>query len=219
MDSGRSLLRPILLTAFVLAVPIVPFLLLGASFEERLEIWFRGEMSQEVRFGLIVALMAADLLLPIPSSMVSTYGGGVLGLWPAATASWLGMTAGATIGFSLARVFGKPFAERRAAASDLDRMVSLTQRFGPVALVLTRALPILAEACVLLMGATGLSWRRFLVPVAAANAVIAVAYSAFGAYFREHESLLAAVIAAGLVPLAATLLSRRWLGRARLRQE
>jgi uncharacterized membrane protein YdjX (TVP38/TMEM64 family) len=209
VDTGRPLRRAILITAVVLAVPIIPFLLLGSTFEDRVAGWFRGEMSTAERFTFLVALLASDLLLPVPSSMVSTYGGGVLGMWPAAAASWLGMMLGATIGFALARLFGKPFAVRRVLADDLDRLQGLTQRFGPAALVLTRALPILAEACVLLMGATGLSWRRFLVPVAAANAVIAVAYSAFGAYFQERNSLLVAVIAAGLIPLAVALLARQ----------
>ena len=204
-----------LLTVTVLAVPIVPFLVLGAPFEEQVELWFRGEMSAELRFGLIVALLASDLLLPVPSSMVSTYGGGVLGLWPAAAASWLGMTLGASIGFSLARALGRPFAVRRASAEDLDRMADLTRRFGPTALILTRAIPILAEACVLLTGATGMSWRRFLVPVSAANLVISVTYAAFGVYFKGHDALLSAVIASGLAPLAALWCVRRWLATAK----
>ena len=202
-----------LLTAAVLAVPIIPFLILGSAFEADVEEWFRREWSLKLRFALVVVLLSADLLLPVPSSMVSTYAGGVMGLWPAAAASWLGMTLGAVIGFALARLLGRPFAARRTSSADAAALASLASRFGPLALVLTRALPILAEACVLLLGAAGLSWRRFLIPVAIANLAIAVTYSACGVYFQGRDSLPAAVIAAGVLPLLAALATRRWLSR------
>jgi hypothetical protein len=40
--------------------------------------------------------------------------------------------------------------------------------------------PVLAEASVLFFGTTDLSWRRFLVPVALGNLVIALGYAALG---------------------------------------
>ncbi|MGH7127384.1 MAG: hypothetical protein ACREJB_05445, partial [Planctomycetaceae bacterium] len=62
-----------------------------------------------------------------------------------------------------------------------------------------------------LMGAGGLSWRRFLVPIVAANLVISLIYAAFGEYFRERDALLTAVVFSGTVPLAIALIVRqRW---------
>ncbi|MEX2287203.1 MAG: VTT domain-containing protein [Planctomycetaceae bacterium] len=210
----RTLFRALLLTAAALLVPVVPFLFLGAPFEQRIEGWFRdAELSRSARFALIVAALSTDIFLPVPSSMVSTYGGGVLGTWPATAASWLGMTVGAFLGFALSRAFGPAFAARLAGASDLDRMARLADRFGPLALVLTRALPILAEACVLLMGATRLQWRRFVFPVMASNFVVSLSYAACGEYFQERNSLPIAVVASGTVPLLVALLARRRLSR------
>jgi uncharacterized membrane protein YdjX (TVP38/TMEM64 family) len=207
----RSILRATLLIAVVLLVPILPLLFLGLSFEDRVIGWFEQELSDGVRFALIVAVLAGDLFLPIPSSMVSTYGGGILGTWPATAASWLGMTLGAAAGFGLARVFGNRFSARYAGAGDLQQMAALSRKFGPLALVLTRALPILAEACVLLMGATRLSWRRFLVPVLAGNFVVSLTYAACGEYFEGKDALLLAVLLSGIVPLGIAVIARRWL--------
>ncbi len=214
----RCVLRATLLLSLFLAVSIVPFLFLGESFEIRVREWFeidsaRSQVSDGVRMTFVVAVLATDIVLPIPSSAVSTWAGGTLGIWPATIVSWLGMTLGATLGFGLARLLGTQFARRRAAAHDLDRMAALARKYGPLALVLTRALPILAEACVLLMGASRLSWQRFFVPVAASNLVIAVTYSACGQYFREKNALPMAVVASGTIPLLAALLARRWLPR------
>ena len=74
------------------------------------------------------------------------------------------MTIGATIGFVLARAIGRPLAARLVEPRDLDRMELLTRRFGPKTLVLCRALPVLAEASVLLVGAMRLPWLKFFVP-------------------------------------------------------
>lgn len=207
----RSILRATLLIALAICVPVIPLLILGLSFEERVGSWFQQELSPATRFAMIVAALATDLVLPIPSSVVSTYGGGVLGILPATLASWLGMTIGAVLGFGLARSFGEPLARRFANPEDLQRMTGLSRRFGPLALVLTRALPILAEACVLLMGASRLSWSRFLLPVVLSNLAISLTYAVFGRYFSDIDALPAAIVASAIVPLAAALFIRRRL--------
>ena len=200
---------------FVLAavsVPIFPLLVLGLAFEDRVAERVRAaELSPAGRFGVIVGVLALDILLPVPSSAVSTWGGAVLGAWAGAAASALGMTAGAVLGFALARALGMRFASRFAGAADLEQTAALYRRFGPMALAVTRALPILAEACVLLVGAAGLSWRRFLVPVVVGNVVVSVTYAACGQYFQGRDALPVAVIASGTVPLLLALVARRWL--------
>lgn len=202
--------RHVLFVAAVLLIPIFPFLLLGEAFEERVAQWSRRHLAGEtadvgVKFGVVTGLLAADLFLPIPSSAVSTYAGGVMPLASAAAASWLGMTAGACLGFGLARGLGRPFAARRAGQDDLERMHGLAERYGPLTLVLTRPLPLLAEACVLLLGTTRLSWRRFLAPVLVSNLVISLTYTVCGRAFAGQSGFWPAVILSGTIPLLAAL--------------
>lgn len=211
-ESASPMLRSALILTAVLAVPVLPLLVLGLSFESQLTDWLSAERSPTVHFLVIVAILATDIFLPVPSSAVSTYAGGSgLGMWPAVAASWIGMTLGAVIGFSLARGLGDRFTTRFAGARDLDQMSALTRKYGPMAIVLTRALPILAEACVLLMGATGLSWRRFLPAMILSNLAISITYAAFGVYFAGTAALPAAIVASGTVPLAVALLARKWM--------
>jgi len=201
-----------LIGAFLL-VPIIPFLLLGESFESQVEAFLKAqsEFSSWTHCLLVIGALAIDIFLPIPSSAISTYAGGVLGTGLATVASWIGMTLGSVIGFGLARMMGRPFAVRLAGADDVERIEQFAQRFGPLALVLTRALPILAEACVLLMGATQLSWRRFLPAVVLCNLVISLTYSACGEYFQKMDALPAAVVASGTIPLLTALAIRKWM--------
>ena len=206
-----SFLKPVLVMAVVLAVPIVPFLFLGAEFESAVSNWVRRDMSPGMRGTVVVGVLATDIFLPIPASAVSTWAGGVLGWGPGMLASWSGMTLGAVLGFGLARAFGQRFARRFAADRDLSGLQSTTRRYGPLALMVTRALPILAEACVLLVGATRLSWRQFLWPVALGNLIVSIVYCACGAISREYDSLLPAAVISGTIPLFLALVARRWL--------
>jgi uncharacterized membrane protein YdjX (TVP38/TMEM64 family) len=159
----------------------------------------------------VIGVLASDVLLPVPSSFVSTLAGSRLGVWIGAAAIWLGMTAGAVGGFALARWFGRPLAERFVAADDLHRMQGLSDRAGPGMLVLTRALPVLAEASVLLLGAMRLPWRRFLPAVALANLGLALAYAALGHFAYQNGHLAVALVASIALPVLATTLSRQWL--------
>ena len=205
--------RPLLIVLAVVCVPIFPLLLLGLSFEDHVSTIVQSpDLSSAGRFWLIVGVLSSDIFLPIPSSAVSTWGGGVLGLWRATLAASLGTTAGAVLGFACAKLFGGRFAQWRAGR-DLERASELSRRLGPPALLVTRALPILAEACVLLVGVGGLSWRRFLPPVVAGNVVVSFAYAACGRYFAGSNAMPWVIIASGTVPLLIAIGVRNRLSR------
>ena len=212
MRRAHDLRRPLILISLVLLVLIVPFLLLGDSFEAQVQEWVQQEWSTRTRFWMIVLILSLDILLPIPSSGVSTYAGGKLGFLSGTLASWLGMSLGAVLGFALARWLGRPFA-LRFGGRDVSAIEGAQLQFGPAVLVFTRALPILAEACVLLMGVLKLPWRNFLPAVLLSNLVISMAYAAFGAYFVERDSLAVAVIASVLLPLGIAILVRKRIRR------
>ena len=207
----RSILRATALGAVILLIPVVPFLLLGESFEGRVSGWVEQDWSTGARFGAIVAVLGIDIFLPIPSSAVSTYAGGSLGVVLGAVASWIGMTLGAVVGFALARLLGRPFAVRFASKQELQQMEAMTQRHGPLVLVMTRALPILAESCVLLMGATRLEWRRFLPAVLGCNLVLSVLYATIGGLASQVDSLPLALVVSAVIPLLVSVAVRRRL--------
>jgi uncharacterized membrane protein YdjX (TVP38/TMEM64 family) len=214
-----SLGRPLLILTLVLAVPVLPFVLFG----ERLEGWFSALFdpppSPLATWWLIAAALATDVLLPVPSSMLGTLAGAQLGIVGGTTATWTGMTVGALVGFALARRWGRPLAVRLAAADDIDRLDRLAARMGPVLIVLTRAVPVLAESSVLLLGVNRLAWRRLLPALLASNLGIAVAYAAFGELAGRLGWLPLAMGISVAAPLAATAIARWWLARRGLRSE
>ena len=196
------------LPLLIVTALILPLLVLGLAFEDQVKGWVTAEWSAQTQFWIIVAALSGDILLPVPSSGVSTYAGGTLGLAGGTFASWLGMTAGGVVGFGLSRLLGRRFA-KRFGGEDVEGLDRFSARYGTAALLLTRPLPLLAEACVLLVGAAQLPWRKFLIVIAASNLVISLCYAAAGAYFQDQGVLPQAIIAAALLPLGATLLVRR----------
>lgn len=211
----RPVIRATLMLLLFLAIPIIPFLVMGQSFEQDVQHWLAQEQAttSRIQFALVAGILASDILLPIPASAVITFAGGEMGLWPSTLWSWIGMNVGACLGFGLSKVLGRPFARRFAEPEDLERIERVSDRLGGLVLIATRPLPILAEACVLMIGTTNLSWRRFLPPVLLMNFVLALFYSACGAGIEDRQNLVIVSIASGTIPLLLALWIRRRLSR------
>jgi uncharacterized membrane protein YdjX (TVP38/TMEM64 family) len=202
----RSLF-PVLLVVLVLAVPIVPFLACGHSMEQWIDDWLRQNLPAATVAVATVVLLAVDVLLPVPSSVVCTVAAHRLGFSLGTCCSWLGMTVGAMAAFLAARLLGRVIVERLSTPEDLERADRLSRHYGPAVLVIARPIPVLAEASVLLLATTDLAWQRFMLPIALSNLGIALAYSALG----HLLSLPLAIASSIALPLLATLIaSKLW---------
>ena len=206
-----KLARMLLLLALALAVPIVPFLLYGAESESYVRSWFEPGLPRSTVVLAVVLALASDVLLPIPSSVVSTFAGAQLGIATATVASWFGMTAGAMIGYGLARWLGRPVAERLSSASDLDQLEGVARRFSAAVLVVARPVPVFAEASVVLAGMLHLPLRQFLPAVAGSNLAISIVYASFGHLAGQQTWLPLALACSVAVPLLLMLAARRCL--------
>ena len=202
--------RLLLWLCLALLIPIVPFVILGEGFEDRLLNWIQsGLPDAQIALGL-GGLLAVDLLLPVPSTAVTTYAGGVLPWGLAFLCAWLGLSAGHLIGFVLARRLGRPFAERWSSPQHLQQLDRLSLRYGPVILVATRALPLLSEASVLLLGITRCPFWLGTFAVVLSNAVIAAVYVSVGAWFQDSPALFYAIIGSAVLPLLPLWWLRKW---------
>ncbi len=207
MDAGNHrLFHWILLIAVALAVPIVPFLVFGESAESKTARWLNFSDSRGAAAVLVIGLLAGDIVLPVPSSIVSTFAGKALGFWLGTAASWCGMTIGASAAYWLVRWFGRPLARRLSSEEELARMDALAARHGILILILARPIPVLAEASVLVIGTMRIGWWRFFAAIGLSNLGIAAAYAALG----DRVELPIAMAAAIAVPVVVAI-AARWL--------
>lgn len=198
------------LIALAVAVPLVPWLLVGARLDHAVAAWLDPPPPPAILAAAEVGVLAADILLPVPSSLVTTLGGASLGVLAGTACGWLGMTIGSLAGWWLGRVAG---IRRLARLDPADRaaLAARQRRYGPLLVVVTRPLPILAEAAALVAGAAGMPARVFLVAAAASNLAIAFAWSLAGSLGREADSLQWVAVASLAVPaaVAAVIAARR----------
>jgi uncharacterized membrane protein YdjX (TVP38/TMEM64 family) len=202
-------MRWALLWTALIALVLVPFFLFEDEFNALAGRIATGEVSSSVAALAIGALLALDVFLPVPSSIVSTAAGVLLGLWPGASVVWAGMTAGSLVGYFVG-VRSAPLAQRLVGTAGLARAAALADRYGTWAVVLCRPVPVLAEATVVFAGLVRAPLRRFLWLTAGSNLGIAVGYAAIGAFSMRLDSFLIAFVGAVAVPGVA-LIAARWL--------
>lgn len=201
-----------LLTVLALAVILVPF----AIWEEPITAWVESALAEEDQRTqlavLLSGLLAVDVLLPIPSSLISTAAGYSFGLFGGALISWAGMTAGACLGYALGAVPARAFTRRFVGDAELLRAQSAFARWGHWALIVCRAAPVLAEASVVFAGVTRMRFGSFLFFIALANLAVALVYAWVGALALQTSSFLLAFAGSILLP-GAVLLALRGLRR------
>lgn len=196
------------LVAVAVVAAALPFLLLGEGFETQVAGWLRQPRPYGLLAALLTASLAADILLPIPSSVAVSYAASQLGVLPAAVCGTIGLTISCEVGYRLGRcVAGRPQSDTAAGPTLL-------------AVAATRAVPLLAEATVFLAGGVRMPHGRFLAVATASNAVVCLLYGGLGrlgfAAGRELLTLAISVaVPVALSGIAAVVVRRRTLREPR----
>lgn len=150
--------------------------------------------------ALSVALLASDIVLPIPSSVLMTFNGALFSLLPGATVSLIGLLAGSLLGYGLARVYGKKLLQIVAANRKDESVSTFFERYGFVAVVLSRPIPLIAEMITCMAGTADMPLGRFLVAQLVGGVPLAFGYAWAGEYAADHNTALLALFVAVAVP-------------------
>ena len=103
---------------------------------------------------LMIALLAADLFLPIPSSLIMVLNGAAFGVLWGSVFSLVGSVGGEWLGFELVRRYGRTASSRIAGDDELERLSRVFARHGAAVVVVTRALPVVMGAITLIVRLT-----------------------------------------------------------------
>ena len=203
------------LTALVMLVPIIPFVIVGEQSERWIvdNLLTDSSLSDGNPFALlaVVLVLASDILLPVPSSAVMTFTGASLGWLAGSVLCFIGLTLSCLIGYLLGRYFGLPLVRRFVANDELQEMTERLDKPGLWVLAGLRGVPVAAEASVLVAGVVRLAAGRFWLAVTVANLSISVIYNALGHYARGADWLVYALVISVLLPLLLLLVW--WLVR------
>ena len=141
---------------------------------------------------LSVGLLWADVALPIPSTPLLVANGAAFGLLPGALVSLVGGVGATLLAWRLGRLYEARRSAGVSAGAGLERArLERTQaeryltRWGGWAIVLTRPIPILAEAVALLAGTLPLSACRVALYALIGHLLPCFGYAYLGACLRS----------------------------------
>jgi uncharacterized membrane protein YdjX (TVP38/TMEM64 family) len=210
---SKALLRLVGIVAVVLLVPLATLAAWGGLGDAWLAEWQASPPPASTIAAALVALLAADILLPVPSGPLITLASTQLGIVATTWWAWVGLTVGAVAAFAIARWGGPRIATRFAKPDDLLALSASASRNLPMLILVTRPLPMLSEIAVLLLGLLGCRWREFLPSLVIANAIVAAVFAALGSYAADHDLIVSAVAFSIAAPLGlAWWIRRRWFG-------
>jgi uncharacterized membrane protein YdjX (TVP38/TMEM64 family) len=208
-DTRWGSVRLAFLVIAVAALIIAPFLLWGRPVEAMTHDFLHRASGRPVLAGMVLAgLLALDIVAPIPSSLVGTACGVVLG-FPGGTITGLtGMTLGCALGYWIGLACRTP-ADRLAGDREMRRLETWQSRWGVWVLAAARPVPVLAEASILFAGLTRMPLRQVAPVVVLSNLGVSAAYAAVGAWAAQTHSFLLAFLGATVLPGVAIWLARR----------
>lgn len=159
-----------------------------------------------------IVLIWADLVLPVPQTVVIAALGIVYGTVFGGLLGSVGLITGGFLGYVLMLTSARKMVQRFVGPQSLNKMESLFERGGAWAIVLTRSLPYsIPEAMVFLAGLAGMPMRKFTAAVIVGSVPTAFAFAAIGAGWADQPILalvVSYVLPILLLPIALLLMRR-----------
>jgi uncharacterized membrane protein YdjX (TVP38/TMEM64 family) len=202
---------------WAVAGTVLGLLLLGFLVGEALDIPLLADPTHRLGQGgmvgaiLVVALLSLDAVLPVPASLVMVASGALYGTVTGVLLALLGRVLMALSGYTIGQR-GGPLVARLVPPDGRDRADGLLRRWGAMAIVVTRPVPLLAEIMTILAGVSEIGWARVAAAAFVGSVPEAVLYAGSGALTHNVEE--AAGIWVALLLLACTLwIIGRWANR------
>ena len=212
--------RYLLIVAALMAFFMISFFIveaLGVSLLSDPTSWMKhgGVLAASLGVGLLIA----DVVLPVPSSLVMVAHGALFGVVGGTLLSLIGSVGAALFGFAIGRRGGKVL-ERLVTPTERTRADHLLSRWGALAIIVTRPIPLLAETVAIMAGASWMSWTNVILASLVGSLPPALLYALTGAAVANFQSTVlmftVVVAVAGLFWLTGRLLESFLLARERL---
>lgn len=191
MDDAKSTNKKRLAFQIIIAlmIPIIPFVVIGELPGEQ---WLQSTNENILLFGLTgAALLASDVLLPIPSSILGTLIGAKLGLFTGFITILAGLTLGSIVGYLVGRFFFK------STPNYLPTTPTLFSVF------LSRPVPVLAEATSIISGASRLPFIDYFFATLFGNCLYSFFLAANGILIvSDNEYIYGIILALGIPSFA-----------------
>jgi uncharacterized membrane protein YdjX (TVP38/TMEM64 family) len=127
-----------------------------------------------------VGLLIADVFLPVPSSLVMVAHGALFGIAKGTALSLIGSVGATAFGFYVGRR-GGPALSRLITAEEKVRADALLSKWGALAVLITRPIPLMAETVSILAGASPMGWGKAVLAGFLGSVPMSLLYALTGA--------------------------------------
>lgn len=198
----------------IVAAIIAVLILVSFLVVEALGIPLLTDPSEDIRAGGWVAamigggLLLADVFIPIPSSVVMIAHGAAFGVLGGFLLSLAASVGGAMIGWWVGHR-GSRIMDRIVSPEEKRQANAFIRRYGLLAIIISRLLPIVAETVSIMSGTTDIGWRRVLVATTIGAIPPALIYAIAGSATTDFASGALVTVGVVLVAGIAWLIGRR----------
>lgn len=133
-----------------------------------------------------IGLLLADLLLPIPGTIVMSALGAVYGFWLGGVFASAGSMFAGIAGYGVGRIFDEKTAKKWLGAKDFEKGKSLFSRRGAWAVAVSRAVPILPEVLSCMAGLLRMPFKKFLAALACGSLPMGFLFAWIGSSGRDN---------------------------------
>jgi uncharacterized membrane protein YdjX (TVP38/TMEM64 family) len=160
-----------------------------------------------------IALIWADLVLPVPQTAVIAALGIIYGTLLGGLLGTVGLITGGLLGYALMLTSARRFVQRFVGPGSLHKVETLFEQGGAWAIVLTRSFPYsVPEAMVFLAGLAGMPMREFIAALTIGSVPTAFVFAAIGAGWASQPIValgVSFVLPVLLLPIGLYLIRRK----------
>lgn len=170
------------------ALVITTWLIWGGGMEQRFTLqgavaWIEG--AGPWAWAAAIGLLAADLVLPVPGTVVMSALGLIYGTLVGGLVAAAGSMVAGLCGYGIGRLIGEKAARKLLGDLDFEKGRLLFARGGGWMIALSRALPVLPEALACTAGLVRMPFVRFLGALACGSLPVGFLFAWIGAVGRD----------------------------------
>jgi uncharacterized membrane protein YdjX (TVP38/TMEM64 family) len=182
-------MRLLLLTIALCVFFLLGWWAFGQGLEEAWDVEALAERFREAKgwaWLVGILLLLADLLLPIPGTIVMSALGAVYGVWLGGIIAAAGSMLAGMFGYGVGRFFNEGLAKRWLGERDFEKGKSLFRRGGAWVVAMSRALPILPEVLACMAGLLRMPFGKFVIALACGSVPMGFLFAWIGALGTDY---------------------------------
>ncbi|MEO1288598.1 MAG: VTT domain-containing protein [Chloroflexota bacterium] len=197
---------------------LVIFTLLFVLVDDVLQIEFLQDPSSAFGVASIstafigIGLLIADVFIPVPSSIVMIAHGALFGVVLGTILSTIGGLGASLVGFWMGQR-SDTLLSKFVPPDEMTRANALLDKYGTVAIILTRPIPIVAETVAIMAGSSSMKWQTMAIASLAGVVPSALLYAVTGATVMRLDNFVLTIGSVLLIAIIFGVIERTLLTR------